>query len=395
MKLYSPEFTADPRTAYDRMRREHGHLAPVEVAAGVSATLVIGYRAALRILSDPDRFPADPRAWESSLPQNCPVLPIMEWGTIGSGAEEEHRTRYRPAYLETLRAVDLFTLRREVEAAAVPLINEFCSAGKADLLDQFAVPLTVRVVNNLLGLSPEVGERVFDAMAVLRDAPDEETSDRYNQRLTGDLLEAVSAKRREPGTDVISRLISHPAGLDDAEIVAQLAVLYARGSEPTWNLIVNTVLLMLTDKQFHDDLLAGALTVRDAIDEVLFVNPPLANSCARYPRQPQLVENAWLPADHPVVISSTGCNSDPAVAGDRIGNRSHLAWGAGSRSCPAQSVTLVIVQEALDQLLDALPEIELAMPTEQLEWRPSAFHRAPAAVPVIFPPALPLAVPTP
>ncbi|MGV9664845.1 cytochrome P450 [Nocardia niigatensis] len=393
MKLYSPEFAADPHAAYDRMRRESGPLIPVEVASGVSATLVIGYRAALRILSDPDRFPADPRTWESSLPENCPVLPIMEWGTIGSGAEEEHRTRYRPAYLETLRDVDLFTLRHEVEALAVPLINEFCGAGKADLLDQFAMPLTVRVINNLLGLSTEVGERVFTAMAVLRDAPDEETSDRYNQRLTGDLLEAVTAKRREPGSDVISRLIAHPAGLDDAEIVAQLAVLYARGSEPTWNLIVNTVLLMLTDNQFHDDLLAGALPVRDAIDEALFANPPLANSCARYPRQPQLVENVWLPGDQPVVISSTGCNSDPAVAGDRIGNRSHLAWGAGSRACPGQSVAMVIAQEALDQLLDALPEIELAMPADQLEWRPSSFHRAPVTVPVIFPPGLPLAVP--
>ncbi|MTE13448.1 cytochrome P450 family protein [Nocardia aurantiaca] len=393
MRLHSPEFAADPHTAYDRMRSRYGPLVPVEVAQGVSATLVIGYRAALRILSDPDRFPADSRGWQSSLPEHCPVLPLMEWGTVGSGAENEHRTRYRPAYLETLRAVDLFKLRREVEAVAVPLINEFCSAGQADLLDQYAVPLTMRVVNSVLGLSQEMGERVFVAMAALRDAPDAETSDRRNQSWNEILREAVATKRRDPGPDVISRLVSHPAGLDDTEIVAQLAVLYARGGEPTWNLIVNTVLLMLTDRQFHDDLLAGALTVRDAIDEVLFANPPLANSCARYPRQPQAVENAWLPVDQPVIISSTGCNSDPAVAGDRTGNRSHLAWGAGSRSCPAQSVAMVIVQEALDQLLDALPDFELAMPTDQLEWRTSAFHRAPVSVPVIFPPALPLAVP--
>ncbi|MEV6426886.1 hypothetical protein [Nocardia sp. NPDC051463] len=148
---------------------------------------------------------------------------------------------------------------------------------------------------------------------------------------------------------------------------------------------------MVIDDEFQSELLTGVLSTRDAIDEVLFADPPLANSCFSFPQRPQLLGDVLLPAHQPIVISLAACNNDPAaVAGDRTGNRSHLAWGAGSRACPAKSLAMVIVQEALDQLLDALPEIRLAVPAGQLQWRPGGFHRALEALPVIFPPSPPL-----
>ncbi|MGW4767240.1 cytochrome P450 [Nocardia sp. NPDC004278] len=390
MSLHSPEFAADPHAAYDDMRRSHGPLVPVEITVDVPATLVIGYREALNILSDPDHFPADPRAWQATVPKRCPVLPMMEWGPTGSKTVGEDHSRHRAAYTASLEKVDLYALRHAVEAIAVPLINSFCETGSADLLGEYAVPLTVRVLNDLLGLSPEAGQEAFAALVALRDASDAASTEHSEQRFTAAISDIVAAKRAAPGADVISWLIGHSAQFDDAEIVAQAAVLYSTGTEPTWNLIVNALLLMVTNDQFHDELLGGALSIRDAIDEVLFTDPPLANFCSRFPRQPQIIGGSWLPVHQPVVISLAACNNDPAVGGDRTGNRSHLAWGAGPRSCPAQSVAMVIVQEALDQLLDVLPDIELAVPADQLQWRLGAFHRAPTAVPVIFPPAPPL-----
>ncbi|MGF6882180.1 hypothetical protein ABIA39_002779 [Nocardia sp. GAS34] len=47
--LYSSEFAADPHASYRRMRETYGSLVPVELSPGVPATLVIGYRAAVRI----------------------------------------------------------------------------------------------------------------------------------------------------------------------------------------------------------------------------------------------------------------------------------------------------------------------------------------------------------
>jgi hypothetical protein len=77
--LHSAEFTADPHRAYQEMRERHGALAPVEPTPGVPATLVIGHLAALRILNDPVRFPADPRHWEKTVPADCPMLPVPQY----------------------------------------------------------------------------------------------------------------------------------------------------------------------------------------------------------------------------------------------------------------------------------------------------------------------------
>ncbi|NUS92759.1 MAG: cytochrome P450, partial [Nocardia sp.] len=52
MPLYAPEFAADPHRAYREMRAGWGSLAPVELAPGVPATLVLGYSTAVRILND-------------------------------------------------------------------------------------------------------------------------------------------------------------------------------------------------------------------------------------------------------------------------------------------------------------------------------------------------------
>lgn len=147
---------------------------------------------------------------------------------------------------------------------------------------------------------------------------------------------------------------------------------------------------MMTDDRFGEELLAGALTVRDAIDEVLFVDPPVANSRPRYPRQLQIIGEASVPEHQPVLVSFAASNSDPTVGGDRTGNRSHLAWGAGPHQCPAQSLAMVIVQGALDQLLDALPDIRLAVPAAEVRWRASPFHRGHVAIPATFPPSPPL-----
>ncbi|MVU80405.1 cytochrome P450 [Nocardia sp. ET3-3] len=361
VKLQSPEFAADPTRAYEDLRRRYGPVAPIELADGVPATLVLGYREALRILGDPEHFPADPRG-----------------------------RQYRSAYLAAVAEIDQYRLRSTVESAAMPLINGFCGAGYADLLADYARPLTLIVLSDLIGFPPRLRTEAGAALLDLAEAADTATSDLAERQFRTVLAELVAVKRDSPGRDVVSTLIGHADAFDDTEIVDQLTRLCVMGAEPTWNLIVNTLVLMADDTGFHDDLMAGSLQLRDAIDSVLFTDPPLANACPRFPQQPQVIASSLLPANQPVLISITACNNDPAVSGDHTGNRSHLAWGRGPHTCPAQPIASIIAREALDQLLDALPEIKLAIPLTDLPWRPSTFHRAPAAVPVTFPPSLPV-----
>jgi cytochrome P450 len=127
------------------------------------------------------------------------------------------------------------------------------------------------------------------------------------------------------------------------------------------------------------------------LDNTSSSDPPMSNYCISYPRQPVLIDSSWLPAHQPVLISMAACNNDPAIrTGDVTDNRSHLAFGTGPHACPARSVAELIVQDAIDQLLDALPEMKLAVPASRLQWRPGPFHRALSSLPVIFPKSPPI-----
>ncbi|NKY87148.1 cytochrome P450 [Nocardia veterana] len=383
--LYSPEFARDPHRMYAEMRRRFGPIVPVELAPGVPATLVIGYRTALQILNDPERFPADPRRWQQTVPADCPVLPIMEWRPTGSRNAGPEFARYRQATVASIEEVDLYGLHAVVERIALPLIEGFAGDGSADLLSQYAFPLTFQVCCAMVGCPPEIGQQVAAGMAAMFDGVD---ADQGNRMVSDAMRQLVLLKRSEPGNDVTSLLLRHPSELNDEELVHQLVTFYGAGIELQLNLIVNTLLLILTDDRFAGSVLGGSLSTRDAIDEVLFNDPPLANYCITYPRQPVLLGDVWLPAHQPVLVSMAGCHSDPAIrADDRTGNRSHLAFGIGQHACPAQSLAYLIAQDAIDQLLDMLPDMRLALPDGEPAWRPGPFHRALASLPVTFPEA--------
>ncbi|MFD8245660.1 cytochrome P450 [Nocardia sp. NPDC059691] len=383
--LYTEEFAADPHRVYREMRRRFGALVPIELAPGVPATLVIGYQIARRILNDPEHFPADPRYWQKRIPSDCPVLPLMEWRPNAFRSTGTDHARYRNPTVAALREVEMFSLHRMVERIAFPLINAFCETGTAEIISQYAYPLTFEVVNTLLGCPPDIGRRAAEALAALFDGVD---TDQAHGALDAALADLAELRQKKPGNDITSRLLRHSACLDRTEMIAQLMSFYGAGIEPLQNLIVNTVRMLLTEDRFAGGLLGGSVTTHAALDEVLFTDPPLANLCTTFPRQPILIDGVWLPAHQPVVISMAACNNDPSVTADEyVDNSAHLAWSIGPHACPARSVAYLVAQDAVDQLLDALPDMRLAVPVEELTWRPGPFHRALTALPVVFPPA--------
>ncbi|MGV9638073.1 cytochrome P450 [Nocardia rhamnosiphila] len=357
------------------------------------ATLVVGYTTALKILRNPEQFPADPPDLQASATE-CPVAGALGFRPNPLRTSESDHSRYRRAHVDVLAMVDQHAVQAMVEPIAVPLINAFCGRGEADLRAQFAVPIAIEMVNRLLGVPAADAAR----LAAARGGAD--VSAAGDEMVGAVLADVVAQKKVAPGRDMISGLIGHHAELSDEELVAQIALIYAMGIDPTVSLILNTLRLMLTDERFAGHMLGGALSTCDALDEVLFTDPPVANSCVTYPRVPQLVNGVWLPANQPVVISLTACNRDPAIrrgpalAGERVGNRSHLAWGAGQHSCPseAQGMARLIAMGAIDQLMDAMPDMRLAVPAEALTWHSESFQRALTSLPVTFPPMAPLPV---
>jgi cytochrome P450 len=318
------------------------------------------------------------------VPPDCPVLPLMMYRPNCRHADGTAHSRLRLAVTDSLSQVDLHALRGYVEQSADTLIGRFAGRGTADLVADYARVLPLLVFNELFGCPPDVGDRLVLGMSGIFDTVNAKQS---NEIMRDAVLELVRLKRGEPGQDVTSWLAAHPVKLTDEEMMHQILTLLGAGTEPTQNLIVNGLRLLLSDERFAGDLSGGNLQVEDAIDEVLWTEPPLANFAVTYPAQDVDFAGVRLPKDQPVVISLAAANTDPALANEhREGNRAHLAWSAGPHTCPAQGQARIIASTAIEKVLDALPEMELAIPAGMLKWRPGPFHRALTALPVNFPP---------
>jgi len=381
--LHGTELAENPQGVYARLR-EQGAAVPVELSPGVPATLITGYEAALQVLRDPSTFRKDPRGWQRTVPADCPVLPMMMYRPNCRHADGGAHSRLRAAVTDSLARVDMYALRGYAEAGADTLIGRFAAKGVGDLVADYARALPLLVFNEMFGCPPDIGDRLVQGMSGIFDTVNAKQS---NEILRDAVLELVQLKRREPAQDVTSWLAEHPVGLSDEEMLHQITTLLGAGTEPTQNLIVNGLRLLLSDDRFAGDLSGGNLQVEDAIDEVLWTDPPLANFAMTYPAQDMEFAGVRLPKDQPVVISLAAANTDPALATEhREGNRAHLAWSAGPHTCPAQSHARLIASAAIEKVLDALPEIELAIPVAMLSWRPGPFHRALTALPVNFPP---------
>jgi len=389
--IYGPEFAADPQRVYAELR-SYGPVAPVELSPGVPGMLVTGYEAALEVLRDPGRFPRDARRWQEGIPADCPILPIMAYRPTCNLTDDPLRSRLRDAVTDSLDRVDQNVLRDFVERSADELIGRIGPKGEADLLADYAVILPLLVFNLLCGCPAELGDRM---VAAIREVLKWENSEEANMNLALAVLELMALKRENPGPNVTTWLMDHPAELTDEEVAHQLVMLVGAGSELAQNLIANTLRLLLSDERFAGDLSGGNLTVEDALDEVLWVDPPLANFGVSYPVEPTSFHGVELPADQPVVISFAAANNDPSTLTEhRAGNRAHLSWGVGPHTCPAQGHARVLATVAIEKLLDALPDMELAVPVDELVWRPGFIKRALSSLPVRFP-VIPGPVPVP
>jgi cytochrome P450 len=382
--MHGPEFAEDPQRLYDEMRA-HGPVAPVELAPGYNASLVVGYDAALEVLRDPGTFPKDPSRWEKTVPADCPLLPMMQSRPNALFTDGEVHARLRSAVNDALSRIDPVALRDYVERAADRLLEEFAGAGEADLIGQYARRLPQLVFNEMFGCPPEISDRLVYGMSGIFEI---EHAEEANKVLTEAVFELVMLKRERPGADVASWMMAHPARLTDEEMAHQLVVLMGAGTEPQQNLIANGLRLLLADDRFGGDLSGGSLPVEDALDEILWTDPPMANYGVTYPVRDVEFAGTRLPADQPVVISFAAANTDPTRAtSDRKGNRAHLAWSAGPHTCPAKGHARLIASVAIEKLLDRIPDLELAVPVEAIQWRPGPFHRAMVALPVRFPPS--------
>ncbi|WP_241834437.1 cytochrome P450 [Pseudofrankia asymbiotica] len=400
--LYGPEARHDPGAVYEKLRAEHGGIAPVELEGGVPAWLVLGYRENMEVARTPSRFTRDARLWrdwnEGRIAADDPLLQLIGWRPdVVSYDGEEHR-RLRAAVNECLTRFDRQGTRRHVQRYANQLIDGFVEDGRADLVTQFAAYLPMLVLSRLVGLSEGYGRKLVEAIVGMLSGGEEAYG--HNQYIIATLRSLTEARRRSPAHDLASWFIQHPSGLNDEEVLNHLRVVIVLGYETTTNLVSNTLRMVLTDPRFRASLTGGLMTLPDAVEQMLWDDPPLLVCPARFATHDMHFAGKEIREGDMLLLGIAAGNADPGIRPDPgapvHGNRSHLAFSRGPHECSGQEIARAITDTGVDVLLNRLPDLRLTVPEDQLTWTASTWSRHLDALPVTFAPqrrSAPLAAP--
>ncbi|MFF2526619.1 cytochrome P450 family protein [Streptomyces liangshanensis] len=398
--IHGPEFSADPHATYDKLRAT-APIVPVEIAEGMYGYLTTTYRAALHLLRNtPDKFAKDPRHWVAlrtgQVPPGTPSAAMMEPRDNALWMDGMPHTRLRKSITDTLDLIDTHALVATVTRIADTLIDAMAPRAEFDLVADFSDPLPMQVLIELFGCPPDLGRRIILAIGRLFDAGADAAE--ASAEVATACLELTRLKRAEPGNDATSWLLTHPAQLTDVEMIQQILLVIGAATTPSSNLIANALLLMIDDERFSGSVYEGVHSVAEAMDQVLWEDPPLANYSPLYARRAETYEGVRLEPGVPILVSFAAANSDPALNGAthrRAGNRAHLAFSAGVHGCPAPDLAGIITETAVERVLDRLPDLRLACDRKDLTRRPGTFHSGWTALPVVQPAVAPLAAPHP
>ncbi|MFI9308603.1 cytochrome P450 [Streptomyces triculaminicus] len=389
-RLYGPTAEADPMGLYEQLRDRHGAVAPVLLHGDLPAWLILGYRENLDVTRTPSRFSRDSRIWrdmrEGKLTPDHPLAPISTWQPICAFADGQVHERWRGAINDSLGRFDRRGVRRHITRFADQLVDTFCLKSSTDLVHEFAEPLPMLVMTQLLGMPEEYGPRLVKAARDMIKGT--ETAVASNEYVQEALRKLVARKRTDPGPDFTSWLLEHSSELTDDEVQQHLRLVLIAAFETTANLIANTLRMLLTDPRCRANLAGGHMTLPDAVEQILWDEPPFTTILGRWATQDTELAGQKIKAGDALVLGLAAANVDTAIRPDPTtpvhGNRSHLAFSGGAHECPGQDIGRAIADTGIEALLNRLPDIQLAVPEDELRWLSSLMSRHLVDLPVKF-----------
>lgn len=285
-----PAFVADPFPLY-RQLREDGPVRRVVIAGGLEAWLVTRYEDGLAALSD-SRLSSDVR--DASDTRLLKQLPDTEreamLGNMLRSDPPDH-TRLRRLVSKAFTAHRVAGMRPRIQAVADRLLDAVVAAGRADLVADFALPLPVTVISELLGVPVDERHEFqhwTDRMTMRgAEPPDPAVVNEAWQHMRAYVTGLIRAKRADPGDDLLSALVTardEEQRLTEDELVAMVFLLLAAGYITTVNLIGGGIAMLLADPGQLDLLRSDPELLPGAIEEFLRYDGPVSPGIARFAR---------------------------------------------------------------------------------------------------------------
>ncbi|GAU65947.1 putative cytochrome P450 [Streptomyces sp. NBRC 110611] len=308
------------------------------------------------------------------------------------------------------RAVGAFTHRRieqlrpRSEQVADALLDAMAAEGEpGDLVGQFAQPLPLTVMCDLLGVPAQdrAGLQPWSEVLLSLTAHTQEEIDAACAGLDTYMSGLLRQRRAEPTDDLLSALVHDPRQdgddpLSDDELVHLGVSLLVSGFPATASQITNFSYTLLSRPELWRQVRDAPELVPRVVEELLRFVP--LGSDAGLPRvatEDVEVGGRLIRAGETVMVSRPSANRDRAVFPrpdeivlDRADNP-HLAFGFGIHHCLGVHLARLELQVAVGRLVARFPELRLAVPEDQLEWRTGLVVRGLRKLPVVWTTASP------
>ncbi|AZQ71948.1 MULTISPECIES: cytochrome P450 family protein [Streptomyces] len=407
--LFTWEFASDPYPAYAWLR-EHAPVHRTELPSGVEAWLVTRYADARQALAD-QRLSKNPVHHSETAHGK---------GKVGIPGERSanlmtHLLNIDPPDHTRLRRLvsKAFTPRRVAEFA--PRVQELTDQlidaildkpcvekGEADLIHEFAFPLPIYAICDMLGVPREDQDdfRDWAGMMIRHGGGPRGGVARSVKKMRTYLAELIHRKREDLGEDLISGLIrasDHGEHLTENEAAAMAFILLFAGFETTVNLIGNGTYALLRHPEQRARL-QRALAEGDesllatGVEELLRYDGPVELATWRFATQDLVLGGQRIAEGDPVLVVLAAADRDPERFADpdtldlsRRDNQ-HLGYGHGIHYCLGAPLARLEGQAAIATLLRRLPDLSLAAEPEDLRWRGGLIMRGLRTLPVEFTP---------
>lgn len=376
----------DPHPVYARLLTQ----GPVHWAIqpdGTHTWLVLGYPEAKTALAHP-ALSSNPvhatREWRARYLGDPDTTEFPHGRNMLNSDPPEH-TRLRKPTTQTFTPRRIEELRSTVQEHTARLLRTLPRHGQFDLVDDFAAPLTLAMICNVLGVPHVDHARIREWADRVSFPAIPQDAIAARQDLIPYFDQLISEKRACPGTGLFDALL-HTVDIDllsHDELRATAFLLLLAGHETTISLLSNALLCLLTHPDQLMMLRADPALIDQAVNETLRVTPPAPSPFPRFAREDLTIGSTDIPGDGSqvrIVISSAHRDPrqfpSPHTFDINRPTSYLLAFGHGIHGCPGRSLAHMEATIAIPALLEHFPDLTLATTPDTLDWRTGPLLRA-------------------
>jgi cytochrome P450 len=293
---------------------------------------------------------------------------------------EHHRLRRMMTSQFTFRRTE--AMRPQIQELVDEYLDAMINKGPpGDIVRDFGLPVPSLVIALLLGVPPEDLELFQHNTSVGLDvnSTDEERAHGFIE-MYAYIQELVARKQREPGDDLISRLITDYVAtgqLDYNTVAVNAVIMMQAGHETTANMISLGTVVLLEHPDVYERIgqTDDVAVVANAVEELLRYLSIVHAQVDRIATEDLVLGGQQIRAGDRLLMNLPAGNWDtefvnsPETLDIARNARGHVAFGYGTHQCIGANLARVEMQVAFATLARRLPGLRLAVPPDELKFK--------------------------